>query len=38
MQNLKQMEDYKKDRLSKATQEAGDEPELDMDQMELPDE
>lgn len=37
MQNLKQMEDYKKDRLSKATQEAGDEPELDMDQMELPD-
>jgi len=37
MQNLKQMEDYKKDRLSKANQEAGDESELDMDLMELPD-
>lgn len=37
MQNLKQMEDYKKDRLSKANQEAGDEPELDMDLTELPD-
>jgi hypothetical protein len=37
MQNLKQMEDYKKDRLSKANQEVGDEPELDMDLMELPD-
>ena len=29
MQNLKQMEDYKKDRLSKANQEGGDESELD---------
>jgi hypothetical protein len=37
MQNLKQMEDYKKDRLSKANQEVGDESELDMDLMELPD-
>jgi len=34
MQNLKQMEDYKKDRISK---ESSDEMELDMDQMELPD-
>jgi hypothetical protein len=37
MQNLKQMEDYKKDRLSKANPEEGDESELDMDLMELPD-
>ena len=36
MQNLKQMEDYKKDRLSKANQEAGDDS-LDMELMELPD-
>jgi hypothetical protein len=37
MQNLKQMEDYKKDRLSKANPEEGDGSELDMDLMELPD-